>query len=62
MESVKVNGVVLGFLFFKFHIFSKSLAKKFTLDIDFGYKDAAHTQNDLLYICFFTDFACCKDT
>ena len=33
------------------------LAKEFILDVDFGYKYAAHIQNDLLYIPLFTDFA-----
>ena len=33
---------------------------EFTLDVDSGYKDAAHIQNDLLYICLFTDFASWK--
>ena len=30
--------------------------KKFTLDVDSGYKDVAHIQNDLLYVSHFTDF------
>ena len=29
--------------------------KEFTLDIDSGYKEAAHIQNDLLYIDLFID-------
>ena len=29
--------------------------KEFTLDIDSGYKEAAHIQNDLLYIYLFMD-------
>ena len=32
------------------------LVKKFTLDVDSGYKDVAHIQNDLLYVSHFTDF------
>ena len=38
------------------------LAKDFTSDIDSGYKDAAHIQNDLRYIFLFTDFARWKTT
>ena len=34
--------------------------KEFASDIDSGYKDAAHIQNDLQYICVSTDFACWK--
>ena len=30
---------------------------EFILDVDSGYKYAAHIQNDLLYISLFTDFA-----
>ena len=29
---------------------------EFTSDVDPGYKDAYHIQNDLLYICPYTDF------
>ena len=36
--------------------------KDFTSDIDSGYKDAAPIQNDLLYICLFTDFALWRTT
>ena len=32
-------------------------AKKFTSDDDSSHKDQAHIQNDLLYICLFTNFA-----
>ena len=35
----------------------KFFTKEFTSDIDSGYKDAAHIQNDLRYIFLFTDFA-----
>ena len=31
--------------------------KQFLSDIASGYKDATDMQNDLLYICLFTDFA-----
>ena len=32
------------------------LAKDLTSGIDSGYNDVAHIQNNLLYICLFTDF------
>ena len=32
-------------------------ATGFTSNADSGYKDAAHIQNDLLYICLFIDIA-----
>ena len=31
-------------------------ANEFNLDVDSGYKDVTYIQNDLLYICHFTDF------
>ena len=34
------------------------IAKEFTSDVHS--EDAAHIQNDLLYICLFTGFACWK--
>ena len=33
------------------------LAKDFTSDVDCGNKDVTRIQNDLLYICLFTNFA-----
>ena len=37
------------------------LTKKFTSDVDSSYNDAAHIQNDLLYICLFKRFSSLED-
>ena len=37
------------------------LAEEFTSNVDSGFKDAAHNQNDLLYICLL-DFTYWKTT
>ena len=38
------------------HLVNPNLKKKKKENVDSGYKDAAQIQNELLYICLFTDF------